>query len=284
MIFDPSITVFTARDIVAPEYLSTILSGACRLWDCKALRVASELHSLNKVVDAAAPTLPEEVIRAWSSGAGSGGLGFHAYENEAFAGGANWSSFDSKHHGNPLNYIYLHAPQTFWQKRAEQVCRYLAETIRDLNGAIGGLHRLGDGPFWRLPGPKAGLPPLPDPVCFGPPYSQMFGIEKLLASPVFSAGVYPGNIVLLQLSDPEIMDDSVARRAKQELMRDYLGRQYFANWEKKTSYARVLTITDPRTWIPFAKKTIEDLRDYANHQKRLKSVIAPDLGADRIEQ
>lgn len=197
--------------------------------------------------------LPHEVVEAWEIGSGgAGSCAFRAFGDLDIEGYAQW--FQHRKFPNSLNALSFSAEQTL-ENQLASVSEFLADMVHSFEGVAGILSRPKIH-FWRK-SPARGLISISYITCFGKPYIDLFGAEKLLTAPVFKARRYYDNAIVLQPFESLISPETKHWEETQTKLRNHLGLRYFRDPNEKPPESGAIKITETRKllkWIFEMKK------------------------------
>lgn len=278
--FDPLLGGFTTLDISSPEYLVGLVKWTGRLLETEDFEFLDENGRPSRSFGAVQGDFPEQYLKRWQQ---EGGAGFQPVGIGTVKGTANWRFFNGRAGGRVNNSFYVSAPLSFWEKDLERTACFLAEIVHEMDCIVGDL-RLARVKLW--PGsPLLGLVHVPHLVCFGSPYIDLFGLEKLLSAPVYKAKRYHGNAVVLQLFEALISVDSAEWGLMQERLRRHLGLRYFRDPNEKPDRSMFFSLLDFPKGVEFALEMLR-ISQRRRHGKSAagESVVAPKINWERMRR
>ena len=223
--------------------------------------------------------LPSETLESWQNGiGGAGSCAFRAFGDLDIEGYAQW--FQHRKFSNSLNSLSFSTQQTL-EGQLAAVSEFLAEAVHSFDGVVGILSEPRIH-FWRK-NPARGLISIPYITCFGTPYIDLFGADKLLTAPVFKTRRYYENAIVLQPFESLISPETEQWEGMQAKLRNHLGLRYFRDTNKKRPESGAIKIAE--TW-KLLKWIFEMKKDRLIKQKSAggEPVVGPKIDWSQMRQ
>jgi hypothetical protein len=237
---NPSIDICTTLDISEPGLLLKIIRRIARLMDNQTVVFCRE-DKRTAPVRVDQDSLPDEVVEEWETSTDSiRGIGFQFLGQEDCE--VSCARFGSG--ANRLNAIEITVNRAFIDKNIPAITDYLAEMVHDLDGVVGTVTFL-PVRLWQRGGASCGLVSIPHLTCFGTPYIELFGREKVLGAPVFRTKEFGHDAIVLQLFESFVPPDTEQWQQMQRALREHLGNRYFRDPNEKFQKSSIIKIGDP---------------------------------------
>lgn len=272
--FNPLLGGFTTLDISNPEHLIRIVNWTAKLFETEEFVFLDENGCPGRPFKVGPRQyFPAQDLLDWQK---SGGVGFQPIGHKFSNGSATWRYFGPDTAGQ-ANSFYLSAPIEFWERDLDKVSQALAEISYELDCFTGDL-RMARVKLWRGT-PLNGLISIPHIVCFGTPYINLFGLEKLLSAPVFKVKQWHQNSVTLQLFETLVAPESSEWKLMQQRLREHLGSCYFHDDNDQDNLSTELSILNLSKTAQFFLKMLKA----RNKAKSTKGrTITPNINWDRM--
>jgi hypothetical protein len=271
--FNPLLGGFTTLDISDPENLIYLLRWSGNLLKSERFAFLDENGQPGESFDVRRGDFPKPELERWQK---TGGAGFKPVGSESVNVAATWRYFSAKNTDCASNSFYLSAPFNFWENNLDDTAPLLAEIVHKFDCIIGDL-RLPKVKLWSGT-PSKGLISIPHLICFGSPYVELIGLEKLLSAPVFEAKQYYDNAFVLRLFETLVSPESDEWKRMQLSIHNHFGLRYFRDQIDETTSSRSFSVLN----LPMAARFLVGALLSSHKERKAKSASGEQLAIPNI--